>query len=431
MIPNKFSSAFAGHYLVTSGLLVCLTSLCLPVTFGAQTYKLNSSDGDYADHFGSSVAVSGNKALVGAPGDDNPAYNAGSAYVFDVNTGQELLKLIPSDSSNESFVGFGNSAAMDGNHALIGAFQSDENGSLTGTAHLFDVTTGQQLVKLAASDSEEGDNFGASVALSGGLALVGADRDDMSGSAYLFNATTGGQLAKLTAPDIDIDDRFGVSVSLDGNFAVIGALGADNANGSSTGAAYVFDVSNPLSPMLLHKLTASDGAISDGFGNSVSLSGNLALVSSHAGDLSGSAYLFDVTTGQELAKITPDDAAADQWFGYSVSLSGDKALIGAHSDSEMGSNAGAAYVFDVSDPLAPVQLEKLTASDPGLFRIFGIQVALSGNTALVGTYNGSDTAGIETGAAYLFQVPEPHSLILTALAGIAGVFRRKDLAKPY
>jgi hypothetical protein len=348
-----------------------------------------------------------------------------------VSTGQQLLKLTASDPANEAF--FGSSVALDGNFALVGAYGDDDAGSLSGSAYLFDATTGQELFKLTASDAAAGDHFGVSVALNGNRALVGADWDDdagsLSGSAYLFDTTTGQQLAKLTAPDAALGDKFGISVALNGNIALVGAYLDNNANGNAAGSAYVFDVSNPLAPVLLHKLTASDGATSDVFGHSVSLSGNLALVGSYgdddAGSLSGSAYLFDVTTGHELAKITPDDAAADQWFGISVSLSGNKALVGAYSDDEMGSSAGAAYVFDVSNPLAPVQLEKLTASDASPFRIFGREVALSGNTALVGTVNGSNAAGTTTGAAYLFTVPEPHSLLLAALASAAGLFRRR------
>lgn len=430
MIYIKSQFSFSRHRLIPIGLMVFLITPFTQTAYGAQTFKLNASDAANSDHFGSSVAVNGGKALVGAFQAEDAVWQAGSAYLFDVNTGQELLKLTASDPASEAF--FGSSVALNGDLALVGAFQDDDAGWLSGSAYLFDATTGQELFKLTASDAEASDHFGASAALSGNLAVVGADWDDdnggHSGSAYLFDTTTGGQLAKLTAPDAAGGDSFGLSVALDGNIVLIGARNSGNM-GNGAGAAYVFDVSNPLAPVMLHKLTASDGAISDAFGVSVSLSGNLALIGSFAdddaGSISGSAYLFDVITGQELAKFAPDDAAADQWFGYSVSLSGDKALVGAHSDSEMGSNAGAAYVFDVSNPLAPVQLEKLTASDAGNFRIFGLEVALSGNTAVVGTYNGSNAAGITTGAAYLFTVPEPHSFLLAAWACAVGVFGRR------
>ena len=101
---------------------------------------------------------------------------------------QQLFKPTASDAQAGDL--FGNTAALSGNAALIGAYFSDNAGERSGSAYLFDVTTGQQLFKLTASDAAPGDSFGISGALSGSTAVVGAHADDdggdLSGSAYLF-----------------------------------------------------------------------------------------------------------------------------------------------------------------------------------------------------------------------------------------------------
>ena len=107
--------------------------------------------------------------------------------------------------------------------------------------------------KLLAPDGAAEDFFGFPVAIDGNLALIGANRDDdngnNSGSAYLFDMTTGSLLQKFTAPDGANDDGFGISVAVNGNFALIGSSGDDD-NGFNSGSAYLFDVNNGN---LLHK----------------------------------------------------------------------------------------------------------------------------------------------------------------------------------
>ncbi len=343
---------------------------------GDQLAKLTAADTTSRDNFGWSVAISGNAALVGAPYDDDAGRSSGSAYLFDVTTGSQLLKLIASDATLGDI--FGWSVAISGNTALVGAHGDDDNGSSSGSAYLFDVTTGSQLAKLTVSDAAADDRFGASVAISGNTALVGAYGDDdggeRSGSAYLFDVTTGEQLAKLTAADAAAYDQFGWAVAISGNTALVGAWGNDDA-----------------------------------------------------GDRAGSAYLFDITTGEQLAKLTASDAAAGDDFGCSVAISDGTALVGAYGDDDGGIGSGSAYLFDASDPLAPVQLHKLTVSNGSAFDQFGGSVAISGNTALVGAYSDDDDAG-DSGSAYLFStVPEPDTLalLLTGLAAVAVLRRRR------
>ena len=138
--------------------------------------------------FGSSASVSGNLAVIGARGDDDNGDASGSAYVFDVTTGQQLFKLLAADGApSDQFSG---SVAISGNVAAIGAAGNDDHGASSGSAYIFDVTTGRQLYKLLAADGVTGDLFGNSVAVSGNQAVIGAifddDNGETSGSAYIF-----------------------------------------------------------------------------------------------------------------------------------------------------------------------------------------------------------------------------------------------------
>lgn len=407
--------------------IVDVTSLACAGQFDAEV-KLTASDAgppnqySFADIFGFSVAISGERAIVGSPSDDTVVGDlAGSAYLFDVTTGQELFKLTASDAAQSDR--FGQSVAISGNRAIIGGHFNDDVGDASGSAYLFDVTTGQELFKLTASDAASNDTFGNAVAISGNRAIIAAHFDDdkgfSSGSAYLFNVATGKQLFKLTASDGAAHDHFGESVAISGNRAIVGA----SEENFRTGSAYLFNVTTGKQ---LFKLTASDGAANDNFGISVMISGNTAIVGApyddDAGNASGSAYLFDVTTGDQLMKLTADDAAAADIFGRSVAISGNTAIVGAHGDNDAGNSSGSVYLFDVT---TGEQLVKLSASDGTERDYFGFSVAISGNRAIAGAY-GDDVANGGSGSAYLLAVPEPSSILLAAFGFVPLlVFRRR------
>ncbi|MCK5113789.1 MAG: FG-GAP repeat protein [Phycisphaerae bacterium] len=278
--------------------------------------------------------------------------------------------------------------------------------------------------KLTASDAAADDYFGSQLAISGNTAIVGAwgndDKGDMSGSAYLFNATTGEEITKLTASDAAKNDYFGLSVAISDNTAIVGAPYNDGA-WSRTGSAYLFDTTTGNQ---IAKLTASDAVKLGDFGISVAISGNVAIVGAHgddqAGSYSGSAYLFNATTGEEIAKLVASDMAEGDRFGCSVAISGNTAIVGAYLDDDGGYNSGSVYLFDIT---TGEEIGKLTASDAAVDDYFGSPVAISDNIAIVGAWR-NDDAGESSGSAYLYEVPEPASLVLLSLGGLV-MLRRK------
>ena len=390
-------------------LAVIMLFFALTVQAGTlnQIGKLLPADGAAGDYFGNSVAVSGNLALIGAWGDDDNGDRSGSAYVFDLTTGEQFRKLLPSDGNVTDQFGGEGSVALSGNIALIAAVCDDDNGDLSGSAYVFDVTTGAQLRKLLPTDGSADDRFGMAVALSGAYGLIGASTVDNngphSGGAYVFDITTGEQLHKLLPIDGAAYDYFGGSVALSGNLAVVGAW-ADDDHGDLSGSAYVFDVTTGQQ---LRKLLPSDGAGGLYFGSAVALSGNLAVIGSPGG--SGSAYVFDVTTGQQLRKLLPPGSSSGGFFGGSIALSGTIAIIGAHEADDNGNDSGSAYLFNIA---TGELLQKLLPSDGLAEDRFGRSVALDGDIAVVGTYT-SDDNGPESGSAYVFAFNTPLLMLPT------------------
>ncbi len=323
----------------------------------------------------------------------------------------EIDKLTASDGAADDW--FGQAVSISGDTAIVGAYGNDDKGDSSGSAYIFQRsgTSWVQQAKLTASDGAVAGYFGKSVSLSGDTAIVGAYGDDdkgsLSGSAYIFqrSGTSWVQQAKLTASDGAVVDFFGISVSISGDTAIVGAHGDDD-NGSSSGSAYIFQRSG-TSWVQQAKLTASDGAVADNFGKPVSLSGDTAIVGANHdddnGSNSGSAYIFQRsgTSWVQQAKLTASDGVTDDRFGVSASLSGDTAIVGADADDDNGSNSGSVYIFQRSGT-SWVQQAKLTASDGGADDRFGISVSLSGNTAIVGAHV-DDDKGSSSGSAYIFQ----------------------------
>ena len=325
--------------------------------------KIQDHLGAAGDLFGSSVSISGDYAIVGAENDKIGANShQGSAYIFVRNgsTWTQQAKLTASVGSNFDYFGSSVSISISGDYAIVGAMEDGIGDS--GSAYIF-VRNGSiwtQQAKLTASDADHGEGFGISASISGDYAIVGAFSDDVGtntdqGSAYIFvrNGSIWTQQAKLTASDGSGGDWFGYSVSISGAHAIVGAFLDDVGSNDNQGSAYIF-VRNGSTWTQQAKLTASDGSASDYFGRSVSISENHTIVGTYFDDVGGntnqgSAYIF-VRNGSiwtQQSKLTASDGNQFAYFGVSVSISGDYAVIGALGD-DVGANTdqGSAYFFN-------------------------------------------------------------------------------------
>jgi len=334
-------------------------------TWSQQAY-LKASNTDVNDHFGHSVAISGDTLVVGAFQErsnatgingnqgDNSATDAGAAYVFTRNgtTWSQQAYLKASNTGGGDV--FGNSVAISDDTIVVGALRE---GSVAGAAYVYtrNGMTWSQQAYLKASNTDVNDHFGRSVAISGDTLVVGAfvenssatgingDQDDNSafraGAAYVFtrSGTTWSQQAYLKASNTGGRDNFGWFVAISGNTLVVAADEEDsNATGingdqgdnsvSNSGAVYVFTRNGTTWSQQAY-LKASNTGGGDEFGYSVAISGNTLVVGAHredsnatgvngdasnnSADRAGAVYVFDTTGTQD---FTINAAVSDAWF---------------------------------------------------------------------------------------------------------------------
>jgi FG-GAP repeat/Astacin (Peptidase family M12A) len=403
---NQFghSVAISGNYAViaaadVSGGQIQNSCECVYVfekTNGtwSQKQKLFASDKISGSDFGHSVSISGKYIIVGAPAVEN---GAGAAYIFERNASGnwvEVKKIVAPDKTAGDL--FGTSVSItsvygqgDGSYAVVGAPGDADYGTMpklagAGTAYFFTNLNGTWEVLNKAgpdiNDRSAGAGFGTSVAMSGKVAVIGAPWEkkdttganpiDAAGAAYVFerNGNGGMQLLhKITDWSRAPMDYFGSSVAINGNTILVGSPWEDEDLRMenpimNAGSVHVFERKDDNRWWWTQKLIANDRKEGDNFGHAVSVSGNMAIVSSVAADepvnslsATGAAYIFlydgdkqGWTTKQ--IKIVATDRAANDWFGYSVAIDADNILIGAplqdrNNTRLMAEDAGAIYVF--------------------------------------------------------------------------------------
>jgi hypothetical protein len=321
----------------------------------SQQAKLVASDAYLGDNFGRDVSISGDYAIVGSAGDDDAGSSSGSAYIFErsgnPSVWTEQAKLVASDAS--AGVHFGKSVAIDGDYAIVGAYGDGANNSYIGSAYIFvrsgNPSTWTQQAKIVASDQDWYDYFGASVAISGNYVIVST----LVESVYIFSRTDNSwtEEAQIVASDKRANANFGSSFAIDGDYMVVGANGNNDA-GSNSGSAYIFVRSgNPSIWTQQAKILASDASSGDLFGIWVGISGNSIIVGAH----NGSVYTFLRTDNSwtEMEKITTPSGANGVGWGRVVAISENNLLVGSPWDNTTTTETGAVYVFDIDMSFTP------------------------------------------------------------------------------
>jgi hypothetical protein len=489
-----------------------------PTNWSAQAY-VKAANANAGDQFGRAVAIDGDTLVVGATGEDsaqttvsngntaspdNSAASAGAVYVYvrsGGNWNQQAFIKAPNAQTTDQF---GVSVALSGDTLVVGASNEDSgqtvitNGGTasadnsaanSGAAYVFVRNaangTWTQQAYLKAPNAETNDSFAASVAISKDTIVVGAIGEDSNqtvitnggtagadnsaaraGAVYVFvrSANTWSQQAYLKASNADQSDEFGTSVAISTDTIVVGAptesssqttitngstASADNT-AQAAGAAYVF-VRRGNTWAQQAYLKAANAQEDDVFGFAVAISGDTLVVGSFGEDSSqttitngsnasadnsagnsGAAYVFvrSGSTWSQQAYLKSPNADTADFFGISVAISGNSVVVGAFQEGSnqttvgngstasadnSATNAGAAYVFVRSgstwQPQAYLKAPNAQAGDQ-----FGRQVAVVGNTIVVGApiegssqntiTNGSTASADNTapgaGAAYVF-----------------------------
>lgn len=321
---------------------------------------------------GYAVAISGDHALVGAPFDRD---KRGAAYVFrrTASGWVQVAQLAAADG--EAGDAFGISVAIDGDRALVGAYRRAGD---RGAAYVFQRTaSGWAEAGRLTADGAPGDQFGVSVSLSGDRAAVGAHG---RGAAYVFRQQGGAWAQEAEVGGAGAGDAFGWSVSLWKGRLAVGA----HRHADGRGAAYVFGRTASGWTQEARLEAADGGAADNfGVAVSLWDGAVLVGAPFHAGRR-GAAYVFGQTGGAwaQTAKLTAPDAAADDYFGWSAALQGGRALVGSRLDDDGGSNSGGAYVFAQSGAEWAVERKLAEIAQSGDHA--GLAVALTADHALVG-----------------------------------------------
>jgi hypothetical protein len=371
---------------------------------------LDLSDVAPGARFGSGLAMQGQVAVVGAPNDDGVVADAGAVYVYsDVTTG-EKVRLTASDGAlNDRF---GSSVAIDGNRIVVGAPGHDAAGLNRGAVYVFrlDGETWVQEAKLlppAGRTLSFGLAVDVSVDPSGAKILVGTPVQDslggtvnggtgrgyffrFDGAAWLANGVVGSGGDSLTQAD-----SFGMSVAIDGNTAVVGASRFFRIY-TDTGTSW--------------RLTQSPW----GAGPAVALEGDTLVAGSptnpQRGTNAGAVFVYANTPlgWSKRAELLPPTSMPGANFGSSVGISSGRIVVGAPNAKAPGDReqAGAAFVFKQQDYITWTLEAHLYASDGAAGDHLGRVVAISGDKVLAWAPD-SDTWGTNEGAVYLYCFPWP------------------------
>lgn len=412
----------AGAPLRTSGTgIAYVYDLTGAVAEPDPVLTLNNPGTGAGDQYGLSVAINVTRVIVGARSDNTGASNAGRAYIYDVAGGTPDTPVAtldnPAAAADDEF---GYSVAMSATRAAVGAWQDDLGANGAGTAYVYDWTSGTPTVPTATlSHVSPGvsDNLGSSVAVSGNWMAVGVpfggSTTASAGRVDVFDLAGGSPSTPwltIQNPNAAANGSFGISMAMEGSLLVVGAKG-DNTGAVSAGRVYVFDLSSGTPGTAVHVINNPDPVSSDNFGGAVAISGTRIVVGISGDDTgaanAGGAYVFDLSGGSPTTPVlfvsNPDPVSGDV-FGSAVAIHGTRFVVGAYADDTGGTNAGSAYVFDLTSgtPSAPV----LTLRNPSVTfddDYFGWSVAISGTRVVVGVAR-DDVVATDDGRVYLYDL---------------------------
>ncbi|MFG0254275.1 MAG: hypothetical protein ACF787_04150, partial [Rhodopirellula sp. JB053] len=364
------------------------------------------------DAFGTSIELNERWMVIGVPGETESLQSAGAIEIYDAS-GPSPVLIERLESPNPSRGGFfGTSMDLDGDRLVVGQLSREHS-----TAFVFELsTTGATL--LASLDSPDGisSGFGRSVAVSGDRVLVG---DFRTGSASLFDIGGPAPVLIDTLSDPDTGSNlFGWTAAMDGDLITIGAFRSDTDVADFAGKAHIYRVVNGEA-VFIETLTSPSPSVANGYSGGLAVEGNTIAIGESGRDLdpnatndnTGSVYVYEVVDNQ----VSLRQAIAhveSSYFGQSVDLNDGQLAVGAIFDRHTGVSGGRAYLYQIVDGeyVAEADFDNptgLVGSD------FGSAVAVSGSRVLVAS-PGDSTMGSDQGAAHLFEAIAPQ-LTLTRI----------------
>ncbi|MBC7934949.1 MAG: hypothetical protein H7Y86_06280 [Rhizobacter sp.] len=369
---------------------------------------------DEFDRLGQCVAISGNFAVLGAPGANVNGNNGqGSAIIYEFNGSKWVFKQKIYDLAGELSDQFGNAVAIAGNYIVIGC-ASDNVGAVSnqGSVSIYrnNGTSWVFMQKLTDASGAAADLFGSSIAIFGNSIIAGSPGDDVgtsidegSASIYRFNGTFWVLVQKITDVLGAAGDRFGSSVAISATYAFAGSPSETGTAGvdDNRGSVAVFLNNGTTTPMI-QRLIDDDSQGGDKFGSAIAVSGNDLIIGAETDDVlsnpaQGSVVFFKYTgsSWQQVEKFTDVLGEAGDNLGNVVAISGNYAMAGVYLD-DVGANPnqGTAFLFQKVGNYWR-KLQQITDPGAGYNDAFGSGVAIDGvnRRFLVGSMRVHESGG--------------------------------------
>jgi hypothetical protein len=273
-----------------------------------------------------------------------------AVFLYDINTDYPI-GFFANPTAPDGVV-----VALNNSYVAIGAFADDTQANNRGVVDIYDPVTGQLVMTIPNPTPDESHLFGLALQMSGDHIFIGSPNDNSlaaGGAVYRFDITTGNLLQTFTNPTPAEQDSFGYSLAVSDDYLVVGAA-VDDTNANNSGSAYLFNINTGD---LLYTFLNPTPADDDRFGSAVAISGSQVLIGAYRDDTiatdSGAAYLFNTVNGNLEQTFLNPGSQARGLFGYSLDISNFNILINAPKNISPSSTLGASYLYQL--PFDPAQ----------------------------------------------------------------------------
>lgn len=403
----NYAHLFGNRLFLTVFVIACIAPRVMSQVLHERNIVTSDGQSSMFDAFALCVAADDTYLVVGAQSDSTNGLGAGAVYVFDINTGEQLHKLIASTVSAHDI--FGSSVDIDDGMIVVGSRMDNVRGKNSGSAYVFDAESGEELHKFKMNDGKEHHQFGYAVAIDDGLIAISApgDRDgritddpkslQASGSVYIFDVSTFELKGKIRADNPVEHNWFGKLLALEGNLLAI----------ASPMLVQVYDAH---SLEMLSEIRDVSDTKDRFYAHSISIAGGEVLVNGtdrvKSSFHTGVVHVHDALTGEWKSTLKPDDAASDNYFGGSIAALGDYAVIGATGDSTLATRSGAAYLFHIPERREITKLLPAAGAEYSGFAT--VSIAMSDDLIAV-SQPGQDVTIPGGGSVYIFDLPQVDS----------------------
>ncbi len=385
---------------------------------GTTPVALDGAVEENSEHFGSAVAFSGTLLAVGSPFDDAGAADCGSVAIYDLASATPLVPVrVIADPRERAGDHFGTSLAISGNLLVVGAPGDDLSAEDAGVVYVMQITDGGMIAIYRNPTASAHQYLGQSVAIDGsrivagmpGLSAAGAGS---AGGALVFDTAISSVTpsAVLNNPEPAEDDVFGHAVAISGGRVLIGTM-QDTVGGiAGRGRVFVYNVDGPTPTTPALSLVGPMSVVT--FGNALAVSGSRAVVGAVN---SGAAFVFDLdgaTPTVPVASLANTQDPNSGSFGYTVSISGTRVAVGEHNHAQ----TGAVHIFDMASTTPNTSVQVIHNPSATLYDSFGFAVAIDGAKVAAGApYSG--LTGEQRGYAYVFGTGSANTAPSVTLTG--------------